>query len=158
MRKEDADLEQIIATGLLNVFPLLKKAVHNHRSPVDDQIGQQGLTTLMRLYRSVPINMSEVGQWLGISKPNATQLVDRLIEKGWVVRDTDPDDRRKVYVKLTAQGSEVAAERLALMREAICEKLKILAPEEMQELHLSLDSFLRLLQKLTPNFPLHNNL
>ena len=35
---------------------------------------------------------------------NATRLVDKLIEKGFVIREKDKDDKRKILVSITNSG------------------------------------------------------
>lgn len=53
--------------------------------------------------------------------PNATRLTDKLIAKGLVQRERCEDDRRVVYVSISAEGSEMLAQvdrmSLALHRE-----------------------------------------
>ena len=43
---------------------------------------------------------------LGVSRPSITALVDGLAQKGLVVRQDDPTDRRKVDLVLTPRGGE----------------------------------------------------
>ncbi len=43
---------------------------------------------------------------LGITKQAISQLVETLVERGYVVRDADPADRRRVRLQLTARGRE----------------------------------------------------
>jgi DNA-binding MarR family transcriptional regulator len=45
---------------------------------------------------------------LGMSPSAMTYLVDRMIEAGHIQRETDPDDRRRVIVRHTRHGREVA--------------------------------------------------
>ena len=48
--------------------------------------------------------MHEVARSLGISRPAATGLIDRLIHQQFAVRQHDPKDRRVVRVTITARG------------------------------------------------------
>lgn len=41
-----------------------------------------------------------------VTQPAMTLLVNRLVERGWVVRAPDPDDGRAVQVSLTAAGED----------------------------------------------------
>ena len=50
------------------------------------------------------VRMTEVSQRLMISKPAATQAVNRLVECGLVERASDENDRRVVYIRATAAG------------------------------------------------------
>jgi DNA-binding MarR family transcriptional regulator len=45
---------------------------------------------------------------LGVSKQAAGQLVDTLVERGYLERAVDPDDRRRVRIELTPRGRGAA--------------------------------------------------
>jgi DNA-binding MarR family transcriptional regulator len=53
--------------------------------------------------------LSEVIEELRVSKQAAGQLVDALVERGYLDRAADPDDRRRVRVALTARGRGAAS-------------------------------------------------
>ncbi|KUK47393.1 MAG: Transcriptional regulator, MarR family [Actinobacteria bacterium 66_15] len=46
---------------------------------------------------------------LGIGEPAASQVVEQLVRRGYVSRDADPGDRRRVVVTTTEQGSELVS-------------------------------------------------
>ena len=48
----------------------------------------------------------EVVEEMGVSKQATSQLVDTLVERGYVARKPDPDDRRRVRVDLTELGND----------------------------------------------------
>ncbi len=52
---------------------------------------------------------------LGGSKQAAGQLVDTLVRRGYLERSIDPDDRRRLIVRLTPRGEAAAA----LVRSAV---------------------------------------
>jgi DNA-binding MarR family transcriptional regulator len=45
-----------------------------------------------------PLTAGEIGTHLGLSSGAVTGLIDRLEAGGWVRRERDPDDRRRVIV------------------------------------------------------------
>jgi len=45
----------------------------------------------------------------GITKQLGTQLMDTLVTRGYVTRETDPEDRRRMRVMLTPRGAAAAA-------------------------------------------------
>ena len=51
--------------------------------------------------------MNELARHLGVTRPAATGLVDRLIAQGLVSRQGDRSDRRVVRVNLTPKGRRV---------------------------------------------------
>lgn len=66
--------------------------------------------------------MSEIANLLGVSAGTPTVTVDRLIKKGYVVRDRDEEDRRQVIVKLSEQGLE-AFNQIVALKNTLMEKL-----------------------------------
>jgi DNA-binding MarR family transcriptional regulator len=62
------------------------------------------------LARRGGLSMSELARHLMISPSSATELVDRLVERGWVERQPDPGDRRAVVIRLSAKASRQADE------------------------------------------------
>ncbi len=62
---------------------------------------------------------SALADWLAVSRPSLTSLVDGLVEKGWVARQHSPDDRRRVLHQLTDAGRA----RLADASDALVDRL-----------------------------------
>lgn len=63
------------------------------------------------------LRMVEIAARLGLAKSAVTKTVDRLEERGLLIRDRDPDDRRTVYASLTGPGqSAFDAARPAFVR------------------------------------------
>ena len=52
--------------------------------------------------------MNDLARFLGLTKANASGLVDRLAKKGLIARRQGKDDRRVVIVYLTPKGQKVA--------------------------------------------------
>ena len=69
------------------------------------------------------LRMTDVSRFMMVSKPAATQAVNRLVEQGYVERVDDPADRRVVYIQPTEAGKarfrEELEQRMAVMRRAV---------------------------------------
>ena len=65
------------------------------------------------------MTMSQLADMLSVSDSNATGLVDRMEERGFVVRDRVPEDRRVVVVKVTEAGERLLGEVDALTDEVL---------------------------------------
>jgi DNA-binding MarR family transcriptional regulator len=94
----------------------------------DPEIG--GLTlpqvkALIHLYNNGERSMSELASGLAVSLPSASELVDRLVDRGLVEKSTDPVDRRRVLVCLTdpaiAYGRRIHDLRRAQARAALAD-------------------------------------
>lgn len=52
------------------------------------------------------LRMSELVELLDVSPSGVTRLVERLVKRGWVVREQPADNRRLVVAVLTPEGEE----------------------------------------------------
>lgn len=68
-------------------------------------------SVLATLDRHGPLNMGQLAGHEGISKPSATGIVGRLLGKGLVTREADPEDGRSVIVGITKEGAELLKAR-----------------------------------------------
>jgi DNA-binding MarR family transcriptional regulator len=51
---------------------------------------------------------SEIVEGLGITKQAASQLIDTLVLRGYLDRSVNPDDRRRMLIRLTERGQGAA--------------------------------------------------
>jgi len=49
-------------------------------------------------------SMTDVANYLGVTKQAASQLVEHLVQRGYVTRDPDPSDARSRKLRLTERG------------------------------------------------------
>ncbi len=130
------------------VIPLLHRTVlrphgllHN---PMSSDFKVMGI-----LMRHGPLPMSRIGTWLGISKPNMTAIIDKLIAEGRVERRQDPEDRRVVVVSLSVSGKEYMDACWREARESVRAKLSTLSEKERDTLYNSLENIRMILAKLS---------
>lgn len=61
---------------------------------------------MAQLYREPNgLRLSELSRRMMVSNGNVTGLVERLVQEGLVLRETDPDDRRAFIVRLSKEGN-----------------------------------------------------
>ena len=71
---------------------------------IDMTIAQ--IKTMVLLQNMNGTRMGGIAAYLGSTLSATTSIVDRLVDKGLVERDTDPNDRRVVVCKLTNEGRD----------------------------------------------------
>ncbi|MBI2862112.1 MAG: MarR family transcriptional regulator [Chloroflexi bacterium] len=89
---------------------------------------------LMLLAQEGSKTVGEVAQGVGVSCPAATELVDRLEQRGAVQRVRSPQDRRKVLVQLTPKHAEVIRAAVAERRDRVASALEQLTSQEQESL------------------------
>jgi DNA-binding MarR family transcriptional regulator len=80
------------------------------------------MRALWNLERQPSASLSGLARSLGISNPAATEMVDRLVERGYVRRIHSPKDRRQVILSLRPKGNRLLAD-FAKRRQERFEKL-----------------------------------
>ncbi len=90
-------------------------------------------------------SMSYIAKQLGVSFGTPTVTIDRLIDKGFVERIRDQEDRRQVFVKLSKKGTEVY-NSIVKLKSRLAEKVFGILTEEQRI------SFVNVLTKLNNNF------
>jgi len=64
-------------------------------------IGEGDAKALLHIAANPGIRPSQLRDHLGITSPGVTALIDRLVDRGIVRRDVDPDDRRVNRISVT---------------------------------------------------------
>ncbi|MBI3332984.1 MAG: MarR family transcriptional regulator [Candidatus Omnitrophica bacterium] len=108
------------------------------------------LWILEHLSRRGSCPMNELARFLGISRPAATGLVDRLIGQELVSRLSDPKDRRVVRVNLTPKGRRVQANIWEQKRKMLVEVFGKLSPKDRSHYLATLEKVVRLLSEKQP--------
>lgn len=97
---------------------------------------------LLILYVGGSRRMSDIAADLDVTLPAATSLVDRLVEKQYVVRETHPDDRRVVLCHLSPLGEQAVNHIWQTARTRCCELLRTMDISKLVMLHEALDAML----------------
>lgn len=100
--------------------------------PISIPLSQAYLLRL--LDRRGALSMSDLATSLGIRTSGCTALVDRAVEAGWVERRRDPNDRRMVWVEVSAEGERMLNELRQIRARLFARYLTNLEPDEIETL------------------------
>jgi len=109
------------------------------RTIFDRRVRQLGLTrpqwlALVRVQRRPGASQSELADMMEMEKAPAGRIVDRLVEKGWLQRRPDPNDRRINRVYLTELGERVYAVIRPTSEATVADALSDLPAAEQERL------------------------
>lgn len=101
---------------------LIIQLARNLRTVLDQRFAAMGLTSqqaglLIHVYTGID-SPTRLAALLGTDTAGITRLVDRLADKGLIVRRQSPDDRRAITIQLTESGRE-AIPRLPTVFETV---------------------------------------
>jgi DNA-binding MarR family transcriptional regulator len=117
---------------------LIIKLMRRVHTKMDDKIAY-GITgsqffVMKSIYERGRATVSTVAEDIGVSLSAITALVDKLAKAGYVTRSRDGEDRRLVWLEVTAQGEEVLRNCLAGRRLLIKEFLARLSENDLEQL------------------------
>src|SRR5437762_353261 len=90
------------------------------------------------------VPLSPLARELRISKQNAGQLVDTLVMRGYLEREVDPQDRRRLNVGLTPRGRAAAAAQGAARDRIDAELAARIGPEGVAALKRGLAALIHI--------------
>jgi len=88
-----------------------------------------------------PLTPTQISERVLVASATMTSTLDLLERRGWIIRTSNPQDRRSVLVEITTQGRATADRLLAGVRIVEAKTLSALTPADRKQL-------LRLLAKV----------
>jgi DNA-binding MarR family transcriptional regulator len=85
-----------------------------------------------------PATLNEVAKSIGRGAPAVSRSVDALVRAGWVERTQDPNNRRRLALRLTQAGRDQMTARIA-GGSALRGKLERLAHSELRALERAIE-------------------
>jgi len=112
------------------IYKALRGLVADDWLSLDLSMGQ--LKALVTVTARRGMTVSEVADALGIGKPAASMIVDRLTQHGYVTRHEDPDDRRRTVVSPTDAGVELVTQlRQSGGEQAMIRWMRQMTPDDL---------------------------
>ena len=109
---------------------------------------------MMQMYHRGACGMSQVSERFEITPAAASQLVDKLVQSGFIMRREDPNDRRAKLLDLTDQGRALIEEGIEERYRWVEELAGKLTADERAQISGALDILTRLAQDLEAE-PIH---
>jgi len=109
------------------------------------------LKTMLLLFLNGPTRMSDLAADLGVTLATATGVVDRMVERGLVVRDNLPEDRRVVLCRLSDTGQKMVSRIWDSSKKRSREILQYLDTAALQMLSQALSAMLEYAKSLREN-------
>jgi DNA-binding MarR family transcriptional regulator len=100
-----------------------------------------------------PMLTGEVAARMHITSGTVTSLLDNLERKHYVVRSSDPDDRRRVLVDITAAAQGLLDEALPAIQQVARQLVDRIGPQRQQALLDILDEIHQAVAELPDDLP-----
>ncbi len=107
------ELKEIYAKAYFNLVKTaawIEEEVKNALKPYGLTHAQLNVLYVLDEYAPKPVSANVLKEKIIVSKPDITRLIDRLVKKGLVNRETCPENRRKIDITFTNRGMIVFQE------------------------------------------------
>lgn len=93
---------------------------------------------LLMLNQQPGASLSEVATHLGVTRPTASTIIERLVQQKLITREVDPTERRRVVLTLTAEGARRLERSRAHTHERVTQVLSQLSAAEQAQIAAAL--------------------
>lgn len=124
---------------LLLVHNKVQDALTTALKPYEVSLPQFNVLRILRGHKGNPANMYTINERMVARMSNTTRLVDKLVARGYVKRNTCEVNRRKVEIRITDQGLKALKKMDDAISEAEGNLLIDLQEKELRELNTLLD-------------------
>ncbi len=126
----------------MQLLPVIAKALFSAISGLGNAFGltPAQVKVLLQLGTRRQMTVGEIATALDCSMPAASELVDRLVDAGHLLRASDPADRRRVLIAATPASQQISAHLRELREAQVRYALDQLEPEERPTFIKSLEA------------------
>jgi DNA-binding MarR family transcriptional regulator len=98
--------------------------------------------------QSEGFSMTQLAKSIHISKQQLTPLISKLVEKGYVIKEPDTNDRRFVRLLLTEKGKTTVSQRWEEFYGVLCDQLSRLNEDDQIDLDFAISKITRILKRM----------
>jgi DNA-binding MarR family transcriptional regulator len=106
------------------------------------------LGAIFHIHQIGSCGVTEIGEHLGVTSAAASQMLDRLVQQGFVLRTEDPEDRRVKQIALTTQGQKILSEGIRAREIWLDELAETLSESEKETITSALSMLIAKVNQL----------
>ena len=111
---------------------------------------------LQYLNQNGSMSMGSIARWMNVGHPSATMIVNRLVERGLVVRERDHRDWRVVLCRLTDMGQRLIGGHGNPIMKGFRSRLETLTNRQLQNLVRALRALLHISKEVKDEISFNN--
>ena len=103
---ETEQREPVRSTAMMQSFWNVQRHLVRaaHQTAQENGLSLPQFHSLMTMAPRNPITQKELAAHTHLPKSTLSQSIEGLVQSGWVIRETNPDNRREVVLTLSKQG------------------------------------------------------
>jgi DNA-binding MarR family transcriptional regulator len=125
---------------LLEAAPRVMRAVRMAIASLDDPaLTIPQFRTLHFVHEHADVNLSATAEFVGLTLPSTSKLVDQLVRRGMLARDDASDDRRRMNLRITDEGNALLKSAQESVKRHLAGMLGRFGSQELESLHATLE-------------------
>jgi DNA-binding MarR family transcriptional regulator len=133
--EEIRSIHELAYFNLLRTGSWIEKRVKEALKPYNLTHAQLNVLYILKENDPEPVSAGQLREGILVTHPDITRLLDRLVMKGYIIRETCPENRRKIDISLTKEGRRLFSKAHLAARHAVGNFLeKLITEEEAREL------------------------
>ena len=81
----------------------------------------------------------DIKEYINLNASTISGIISRLEIKGLIAKLPKPNDKRAIYIVLTAKGADLLQKSPTTLQEKLSQRLKKLRPEQLEELNKNIE-------------------
>lgn len=146
--EKNSDVRTLCLMEFYEIYPLSRKLVFDTFDKKKYNVTRTQQIILLSLSVSGTLNMSQLASRINTSNEQATRAVAQLVQKGFVNREHNPENRRIVNISLTDKAQVFLAKMKAEIHDELIKMFACVTDEEMKVLYESLKNVDMILKKV----------
>lgn len=137
--------KQLLQMDVLQQFRVIYGSMRQHFRELEDSCGLPGSQTwvLQEVERTPEIGITDLAGRLGVHQSTCSILVEKLVAKGYLVKQKMSEDQRRIGLRLSASGEELI-ERLPGPAEGVLpDALSSIPLVSLKTLHINLNELIQ---------------
>ncbi len=145
------DLDSAIGFVVGRTCHFMRKAFMQTFSSAGHRVTPEEWVLLNRLWAQDGQRHAELAASTVRDRTTVTRLLDGMVEKGLVRRETDPEDRRGVLTWLTPEGSALKGQLIPVAEGLLARATRGISAAELESCRKTLSKFQANLLEITEN-------
>ncbi|MBP7213931.1 MAG: MarR family transcriptional regulator [Anaerolineaceae bacterium] len=120
----------------------------------EHNLSNSQMMSLFHLLHNKSVSLNNLAQFLGISNPAVSQLIEKLVRSDLVKRIPNPKDKRGKLLELTEKGKELTQEGKLVNQQLGLDLVNSLTEDELPTIQKAIEIILR---KFNPDYSQRKN-
>jgi DNA-binding MarR family transcriptional regulator len=128
------------AERVMDAVPLVMRFMRAHLQEEEGDLPSVAQIRVLSCLTTTPgASLSDVARFINVTKATASSMVARMVEKGYVNRLDDPNERRCVMLTATDTGREIYLRARAHALTAVADVLENVSAQDREKIAAGLE-------------------